>query len=93
MKQPYRNLHVPLRLEEYETLISECRRSGRPATQVAREAIEWWIEHRQRLEREESLAAYVEKVAGTSGDLDPALEKAGIEVMLGKTPRRRRRAK
>ncbi|MBI3097284.1 MAG: hypothetical protein HYY93_03425 [Planctomycetes bacterium] len=93
MKRPYRNLHVPLRPESYETLISECRRSGRPATQVAREAIEWWIELKERLDRERSLAGYVEKVAGTAHDLDPALERAGIELMLARQPKRRRHPK
>ncbi len=91
MASTARNLHVPLGEEVYEALLAEARRTGRPATQVARQAIERLLEQRRKEAIERELAEYVREMAGTGADLDPALEAAGIELLLGRSSRKRRK--
>ena len=79
----HRNLHVPLSEALHHRLRSAATRSGRPATALAREAIEAWVEEREREAVHEAIAAYASEMAGTSADLDEDLERAGIEHLLG----------
>lgn len=63
--------------------------SGRmqsPATTLAREAVDWWLRQQFRKARQDAIAAYAAKMAGTDLDLDSGLESAAIEhlVKLGK---------
>lgn len=88
-KTENRNFHLPVQPDLYDALLAEARRAGRPATEVAREALRYWIEMRRRLETERFLQAYIDAVAGTPQDLDPELEAAGLESLRGR-PRRRR---
>lgn len=74
-----RNLHVPLNGDLHDRLRAEAARSGRPATIVARDAIEAWIEARERLAVHEAIAEYAREAAGSSADLDPALERASVD--------------
>lgn len=83
-----RNLHVPLPEPLHERLRAEAARSGRPATTLAREAIEAWIEENQRRAVHEAIAAYAGEMAGSPADLDEDLERAGIEHLVS---RRRKR--
>lgn len=83
-----RNLHVPLPEPLHERLRAEAALSGRPATTLAREAIEAWIEERQRQAVHEAIAEYAEEMAGSPADLDEDLEKASVEHFV--SPRRRR---
>jgi hypothetical protein len=85
-----RNFHVPLPAQVYDALKAEASRSGTPATALARQAIELLLRERQRAAVREELATYAARVAGTRDDLDPDLEAAGIEVMLGRRRRSRR---
>ena len=78
-----RNLHVPLSEALHDRLRSAAARSGRPATALAREAIEVWIGERDREAVHEAIAAYASEMAGTSADLDEDLERAGVEHLLG----------
>ncbi|MGH7335798.1 MAG: hypothetical protein ACREKS_24220 [Candidatus Rokuibacteriota bacterium] len=83
-----RNFHLPLPEDVYQALREQAAALEQPATVVAREAIEAWLrEHRKALLRE-AIAAYAAEHAGTTADLDPALEKAGLEILRA---RRRRR--
>jgi predicted DNA-binding protein len=82
-----KNLHVPLSPGLHEQLRREAARTGKPATELAREAIEASLAERQRTALAESIAVYAAAVAGTRDDLDPALERAGVEHLSG---RRRR---
>jgi len=86
--EPVRNFHLPLPGAVYDALRREADAAGRPATAVAREAIEQWLRDRQRMMVRESIAAYAARHAGTSVDLDPALESAGLEVLRAKKSRR-----
>lgn len=79
-----RNLHVPLPEPIYERLRGEATRTGRPATQLAREAIERWLAEARRKATHDAIATYAAAHAGTSEDLDPALEAAAVEHLIGK---------
>ena len=81
---PLRNFHLPLPGDTYEALREEAARAGRPATSLAREAIEEWLRARRKLAVSEEIAVYASRMAGTSADLDPALERAGLEHLRGK---------
>jgi len=82
-----RNFHLPLEEETYAQLMREAKRAGRPATQVAREAIEVGLEERHRRAIAESISAYATAVAGSKDDLDEDLERAAVEHLA----KRRRR--
>lgn len=79
---PLRNFHLPLANETYERLKEEAARESRPATSVAREAIEEWLRARRKLAVREGIAAYAANVAGSGADLDIGLEKAAIEHLI-----------
>jgi predicted transcriptional regulator len=74
-----KNLHVPLSAKLYRELRRAAEVQGRPATQVAREAIALWLGGQRRRAIEDELRAYVAAAAGTSDDLDSALVAASAE--------------
>jgi predicted DNA-binding protein len=82
MKSVARNFHVPLPEEVHAALRGEAERTGRPATVLAREAIEWFLRRRRRIALHEAIAAYASARAGTHEDLDPTLERAAAEHMF-----------
>ena len=84
-----KNFHLPLPDETYAGLRTAAERSKLPATVLAREAIAWWLRQEARRIRHAEVAAYASEMAGTSLDLDPDMEAAGIEhlVRKGKAPR------
>ncbi len=82
------NLHVPLPGPLHQRLRAEALRSGRPATTLAREAIEAWIGEREREQVSEAIAEYATDVAGTSADIDPVLERAAVEHLVSKRRKR-----
>ena len=86
-----RNLHVPLSTDVYEALRREAARLRRPATQVARDAILQLLEARRREEIARALSEFARKAAGTSDDLDPVLERVGIDCFLEAERRDRKR--
>jgi hypothetical protein len=87
-----KNLHVPLPPRLYEALRVAAERDGRPATQVAREAIAEWLSNRRKRAVEEELRAYVASAAGGPDDLDEALEAASAEHLASvKAPAKRRK--
>ena len=77
-----KNFHLPLPEETYFGLRAEAERAQVPATALAREAIEGWLREQLKKSRHEQIAAYAAKLAGTGLDLDPALETAGIELLV-----------
>lgn len=77
-----RNFHVPLPDDLYNKLREEAGRSGSPATELARRAIEVLLEQRQRDAISDAIARYAEKHAGTASDLDEALEAASVGHLL-----------
>jgi predicted DNA-binding protein len=82
------NLHVPLPGSLHQRLRAEAIRSGRPATTLAREAIEDWLRQREREQVSDAITAYAHEAAATGADLDQALERAGTEHLTGKRRKR-----
>jgi hypothetical protein len=76
-----RNFHVPLPDSLYMKLRKEAGRIGRPATELAREAIARWLRLRQRQALHDAIAEYASEHAGTGVDLDEELEAAGVEEL------------
>jgi hypothetical protein len=74
-----KNFHLPLPAAVYEALRQEAAALRKPATVVAREAIEEWLRERRRAAVREAIAAYAAAHAGTRADLDPDLERASLE--------------
>lgn len=85
-----KNLHVPLPPKLYRALRDAADRAGRPATQVAREAIVQWLQSEQKRALEDELRDYVSAMAGTGDDLDEALEAAAVEHLEPHPARRRK---
>ncbi len=77
-----KNLHVPLPDLLYRRLRGEAERAHRPATDLAREAIDRWLSERERRTLHEAVRTYARKAAGTRADLDADLEAASIEHLL-----------
>jgi len=89
MQAHRRNFHVPLDEDVYKQLKEAAERSGKAATELAREAIQAALIERRRAALDESIAHYAANVAGTADDLDPDLERAAVEHLV--KPARRRR--
>ena len=81
-RESTKNLHSPLPEPLHRRLRAEAEREGRPATELAREAIDRWLDERQRLLVRESIRAYAAQVAGSGDDLDDELEAAAVERLL-----------
>ena len=74
-----KNLHVPLPEELHMGLRAESKRVRRPATVLARQAIESWLEEQRKRTRHEEIAAFAEQHADTNLDLDSDLEETSLE--------------
>ena len=84
-----RNFHLPLSEEIYSDLRTQAEQLKRPATSIAREVIEDWLRHSRKLLRHQAIAEFASEYGGTSLDLDPELEAAGVEFMLDKNGAKR----
>ena len=56
-------------------------RRNNPATQLVKQAVEYWLAEQERLALHEEIAAYAAKHAGTVADLDEDLERAAVELL------------
>ncbi len=82
VRKARRNLHVPLTDDLYARLHAEAKRRGEAATQVAREAISTFLAQRERAAIDAAVEAFARRWAGTKVDLDPDIERLGIESLL-----------
>lgn len=73
------NFHVPLPALVYSRLRSEAERQHKPATQLVKQAVEYWLEEQEKLALHEDIARYAVEMAGTGDDLDEQLEATGVE--------------
>lgn len=73
------NFHVPLPAAVYSRLRSEAERQHKPATQLVKQAVEYWLEEQEKLALHEEIARYAAETAGSYDDLDEQLEAAGVE--------------
>ncbi len=72
------NLHVPLSEDLYKLLRTEAKQVKKPATVLARQAIEAWLTRRQKVKTHQAIRDYASKFAGTESDLDTDLESASL---------------
>ncbi|MEW6277572.1 MAG: hypothetical protein AB1758_03035 [Candidatus Eremiobacterota bacterium] len=77
-----RNFHVPIPAPLREELREAAARLGKPATVLAREAIERYLRQLRREAVDAAITEWALEMAGTEYDLDPQLEQAGIEFLL-----------
>lgn len=80
--EPIHNFHVPLSDDLYNKLCAEAERSKQSATQLVQQAIDFWLQQRQKATLHEEIAAYAAKYAGTDADLDEELEATSVEHLL-----------
>lgn len=83
IKHAIKNFHLPLPDPLYEELREEAERLNRPATALAREAIEDWLRQRHRLVLQETISKYAARHAGSKVDLDEDLEAASVRHLMG----------
>ena len=76
------NFHLPLAEGAYRDLHEDAERSSKPATALARQAIEMWLRHRRRVARHEAIAAFAAEHASGPLDLNAALERASIDYLV-----------
>lgn len=74
-------MHVPLPEVLQRRLRAETKRTKRPATELARNAIDRWLSEVRREALHKEIAAYARKNAGTPADLDPELEAAAVDPL------------
>lgn len=93
MPAAVRNFHLPLPEPLYRRLQEVAAQANRPATAVARYAIDSWLRQQRRAAVREAIAAYAAGAGGSRHDLDPALEAASLEALRPRprAVRRRRR--
>ena len=72
----------------HDRLRAAAEQQHRPATQLARQAIETWLEEQERLTLHEEIANYASQAAGSSEDLDEQLEATGLEHLNDAEPGR-----
>lgn len=77
-----KNLHVTLPDELDQELRFEAKRSGQPATELARDAIREFLCKRRRQVLHAEITAYARDVAGTALDLDQELEESAVENLV-----------
>lgn len=87
-KTTARNFHVPLSEPVYQRLRTLAEQQRRPATQVVKQAVEYWLDEQERLALHEEIAAYAAQTTGTAADLDADLEAAALEHLDDAEPTR-----
>jgi predicted DNA-binding protein len=73
------NFHLPLPEPVYQRLKTAAKKQHKPATQLAKQALEQWLDEQERLTVHEEIASYAAAMAGTTDDLDGTLEDAALE--------------
>ena len=74
-----KNFHLPLPEPLYLRLKEAASKRQVPATQLAKQAVEYWLQEHERLALHEEIEQYVAAAAGTEADLDEELEAAALE--------------
>ena len=92
MAKTTKNLHVPLPEPLYAELRLAAQSAGRPATEIARDAIDRWLAEQRRAALRAAIAEYAAENAGTAADLDRDLERAAVEH-LRSAPKKRKRSR
>jgi predicted DNA-binding protein len=75
------NFHVPLPDPVYQRLKEAAARQQRPATQLVKHAVDYWLAEQEKIAVHEEIAAYARAMAGSDNDLDVALEAASVDFL------------
>jgi predicted DNA-binding protein len=75
------NFHVPLPAGVYSRLRVEAERQHKPATQLVKQVVEYWLDQQEKLTLHEDIARYAAEMAGTCDDLDEQLENTSLEYL------------
>ena len=78
-----KNLHVPMPSDLHDELRKMAAQLGKPATVLAREAIERYLGQLHKQAVDAAIQDWAREVMGTQLELDPQLEAAGVEFLLG----------
>jgi hypothetical protein len=84
MNSARKNFHLPLPPELYDELRSTAREVGQPTTRLAQELMRVGLDEWRRVRRRQQIAMYARQAAGSTEDLDPDLERAGISSLVNK---------
>jgi len=76
------NFHLPLPKETYSKLREVSKRRSLPATVLARDAINQWLEKVEKEELDHQIEAFAQAAAESDTDLDETLESAAVEHLL-----------
>jgi hypothetical protein len=82
MASATKNFHLPLPEALYDELRRAAREVDQPATRFAQELMRAGLDEWRRARRRQEIAAYARQVAGSSEDLDPELEHAGVQSLV-----------
>jgi hypothetical protein len=66
----------------YKQLRTAATAVDQPATKFAQELVQVGLDEWRRARQRQQIAAYAQQVAGSSEDLDPELEHAGIKTLV-----------
>jgi len=80
-----KNFHLPLPEDTWAQLMKAAECARVPATALARQAIDAWLDDQRRAARHQAIASWAAEMAATDLDLDPKFEAAGIEYLTGGT--------
>jgi hypothetical protein len=81
MRSSTRNLRLSLPEALHDELRAAAREADQPVTRFAQELLRAGLDQWRRTRRRQQIAAYARQVAGAAEDLDPELERAGIESL------------
>jgi len=70
---------MPLPEPVYQRLKLVAKKQHKPATQLAKQALEYWLDEQERLTLHEEIASYAASMAGTADDLNESLEAVSLE--------------
>jgi predicted DNA-binding protein len=77
-----KTIHISLSEDLHAELFAYAEQRGEPATVLAREAIEAWIERQRKEQLAQEILTYATDVAGSDDDLDPELAEAAEEELF-----------
>ncbi len=72
----FKKFNLPLPPKMHEALFAASRKSGIPATRLARSVIEDWLQEQQRVSQRAEIRQYAVEYSNTEFDLDTELESA-----------------
>jgi hypothetical protein len=82
MSPAIKNFHLPLPEGLYDELRAAAKDADQPATRFAQDLVRAGLDEWRRARRRQEISAYARQVAGSADDLDPDLERAGVQSLV-----------